>query len=403
MNRPRFLPGLILALSSPAVLAQAAPNAPPDAARGFNPKISLILSGTYSDYSSDAEPEVPGVLLGPETEPAGEGFSLGESELVIEANVDDQFHGWASVALEDEDGETVVAVEEAYIDTLALPAGLTVKAGRFFSELGYQNHIHGHAWDFVDLPLPYRALLAGQLNDDGVQLRWVAPTDLFVELGAEALAGRQFPGGGESRGGARSFVGFVHLGGDIGSSQSWRAGLSHLKASADGRVTGEEDAAESFGFTGDSDLTVVDLVWKWARNGNPADRSLVLQAEYFFREEEGAVAFDGDTTASSGYEGSQDGFYAQAVFQFIPRWRAGVRYDRLEPDNTLDPGAPEFDTLADDAPASRWSTMLDFSNSEFSRLRLQYTRDESRPADEADDRFYLQYIVSLGAHPAHQF
>ena len=56
--------------------------------------------------------------------------------------------------------------------------------------------------------------------------------------------------------------------------------------------------------------------------------------------------------------------------------------------------------LADHSP-SRISAMADFSNSEFSRLRLQVSRDHSRP--QVDDQFVVQYIMSLGAHGAHRF
>jgi hypothetical protein len=45
--------------------------------------------------------------------------------------------------------------------------------------------------------------------------------------------------------------------------------------------------------------------------------------------------------------------------------------------------------------------MTDWSNSEFSRLRLQYTRDEA--GLENDDQWGLQYIFSIGAHGAHTF
>jgi hypothetical protein len=45
--------------------------------------------------------------------------------------------------------------------------------------------------------------------------------------------------------------------------------------------------------------------------------------------------------------------------------------------------------------------MADFSNSEFSRVRLQLNRDDSGP--ETDDQIVLQYIMSLGAHGAHRF
>ena len=400
--------GLALLSATPAAAAE------PAASRGFNPKISLILQGTYADFSSEAEPEVAGVVLGPETELRPEGLSLAETELVVEANIDPQFHGWAAVALENEDGETVVAVEEAYVNTLALPWGLAAKAGRFFSDIGYQNRVHSHAWEFVDLPLVYRALLANQLKDDGVQLRWVAPTDLFLEFGVEGLRGAGFPAGGARRDGVNSGAAFAHLGGDVGAGGSWRLGLSHLKADADDRRSGEDVETA---FTGDSDLRILDFVFKWARNGNPAGQNVVFNAEFFLREEDGTLTANPDGTAdvdgdgfadpahASAYDGEQKGFYAQAVVQFIPRWRAGARYDRLESDNVLAPGPlGELAIVADNSyTPQRASVMVDFSNSEFSRIRLQYNRDETRPADEEDDQVILQYVMSLGSHPAHQF
>lgn len=407
MSALRSLSGAALALFTTTVAAQVSSETAP--ARSFNPRISLILGGTYADVSSDAPADVAGVLLGPETELHPEGFALGETELAIESNVDDQFHGWASVALENEDGETVVAVEEAYIDTLALPWGLALKAGRFLSDIGYQNRIHAHAWQFVDVPLVYRALLAGQLNDDGVQVRWVAPTDLFFEVGGELLRGAAFPGGGEDRSGARGLTLFSHLGGDLGASHSWRLGVSHLAADANDRRTGEDVATA---FSGDSDVRILDVVYKWAPNGNPAQRNFVFNAEFFHRIEDGTLTFNPDADPAfagpteTAYEGTQRGFYAQAIYQFVPRWRAGVRYDRLEADDNDIASNPagEFDGLLDRSYVpQRYSVMADFSNSEFSRLRVQYNRDETRPGGEADDQFFLQYVVSIGSHPAHQF
>ena len=45
--------------------------------------------------------------------------------------------------------------------------------------------------------------------------------------------------------------------------------------------------------------------------------------------------------------------------------------------------------------------MIDWTNSEFSRIRLQYNRESLTRED--DDQFILQYIMSLGAHGAHSF
>jgi hypothetical protein len=377
--------------------------------RNFNPNISLILQGSYASFDSDSEPVMPGFLLGPETELRPDGFSLGETELALEANVDDKFRGWATIALENEDGETVVELEEAYLNTLALPNGFGVKFGRFFSDFGYLNRVHSHAWDFADQPLVYRAFFANQLKDDGLQLRWVAPTDLFVELGAEALRGAGFPAGGEDRSGVNTTVAFARIGGDLNDSSSYRLGVSRINADADGREIEDEETEALTSFTGDSNTTGVDFVYKWAPNGNPAVNNFIFQAEYFDRDEDGEVDFDDGMglVANSPYSGSQKGYYLQGIYQFMPQWRVGLRYDRLKADNDV-PLAPGMDTTLDNladtsSDPQRWSTMIDWSGSEFSRIRLQYNRDESRPGGEKDDQWLLQYIYSLGAHPAHQF
>ena len=52
---------------------------------------------------------------------------------------------------------------------------------------------------------------------------------------------------------------------------------------------------------------------------------------------------------------------------------------------------------------TRHSAMLDWSPTEFSRLRLQLARDKSRADSPADNQVLLQYIASLGAHGAHRF
>ena len=50
----------------------------------------------------------------------------------------------------------------------------------------------------------------------------------------------------------------------------------------------------------------------------------------------------------------------------------------------------------------RNTLMVDWSPSEFSRVRLQFARDYSRMG-EPDNQVLLQYIMSLGAHGAHKF
>ena len=353
----------------------------------FNPDIGLILTGSFSQFKNDpANYTIPGFALGEEVGPGEEGFSLGESELNISANVDDLFYGRFTAALSS--GNTL-EIEESYLETVGLGNGATVKFGRFLSGIGYLNHKHSHTWDFVDQPLVYKAMLGNQYKDDGIQLRWLAPTDLFLEIGIEALRGEHFPAGGAANGGKGSKAIFAHIGGDINESNSWQAGISYLQTKSNARETG--DPVETF--TGNSKLGIIDVTWKWAPNGNSRQTNFVMQMEYFQRSEDGQYQ-------ANNYNADQNGYYLQGVYQFMPRWRVGLRYDHLHAD---DPGSAFAGTALDSQghDPSRWSAMLDFSRTEFSRLRLQYNRDES--SSNTDQQWYVQYIMSLGAHGAHSF
>ena len=69
--------------------------------------------------------------------------------------------------------------------------------------------------------------------------------------------------------------------------------------------------------------------------------------------------------------------------------------------NGLGPSAADFPVLADHNP-SRNTAMIDWSPSEFSRIRLQAASDKSR-IGVTDRQIFVQYIYSLGAHGAHKF
>lgn len=345
--------------------ATAPPPAPLPAASGgssnlaaFNPAISAILNGTYTNLSRDpAGFAIAGFAPGGEAGPGKRGFSLGESELVLSANVDPHFSGVLIASVTPED---TIGVEEAYGIWTAAPAGLVPKFGRFLSGIGYLNEQHSHAWDFVDAPLAYQAFLGGRYANDGLQVRWVAPMEHYLELGAEAGRGSSFPGTETDRNGVGSTALFAHTGGDLGESHSWRAGLSWLRVR-------EADAA----LDGRRSTAIADFVWKWAPNGNARETNAKLQGEYFRRDR-------------------QRGGYVQAVYQWSPLWRAGLRWDRLD-------AGPGYDF----AP-KRASAMVDYNPSEFSRIRLQYARSETLPGVR-DNQWFVQYILSLGAHGAHKY
>ncbi|MDB5799970.1 MAG: hypothetical protein JWL63_909 [Rhodocyclales bacterium] len=373
------------------------------AGSGFNPDVSLILSGLYTNLSRKPEDyRIAGFIPGGEIGPGARGFSLSESELGFSANIDHLFYGQANLAVSP---QNEISAEEAFIQTTALPAGLKIKAGRFFSSIGYLNDQHSHTWDFVDNPLVYQAFLGTQFSHDGVQLKWLAPTDTFIELGAEAGRGSNFPGSEVNRNGAGAQALFAHIGGDIGVSNSWRVGLSYLHATPKGRDYAETDAlgnSVTNSFSGGSRLIGADFIWKWAPNGNGERQNFKLQGEYFRRKEAGDLTYDTAVTAHSDrYTSSQSGWYVQGVFQFMPAWRVGLRYDLLD-SGVVDYGSNAANLASVDYRPARTSLMFDWSPSEFSRVRLQLARDKSRQG-AADNQLFLQYQMSLGAHGAHSY
>lgn len=401
MHRIAIPAALLIGAVSQPLAAQS------NAGTAFNPAISLTLMGQYANYSNLEELHLPGFQLGGEAGLPSSGFNLDHTELTISANIDPYFFGQMTAAIAEHDGETELELEEAFLQTSALPAGLGLTFGRFLSEVGYLNSHHPHAWDFVDAPLPLQAFLGGNYYDDGVRLNWLAPTPMLLELGAEAFRGGRFPTAADHDDDIGAYSAFVRLGGDLGTNHSWRLGLSRLWSDPVDRSDGHShDHGHGhnhiYAFSGNSDLTVLDAIWKWAPGGNMYNRHLTLQAEYFQRSEAGTVTEEVDNV-STGYRGTQRGLYAQAVYRFMPRWRTGLRYDRLWSDNRGNNTAllTEAELADADSAAQRYSAMLDFSPSEFSRLRLQYSRSDID--GETDNAVFLQYIMSLGAHGAHRF
>lgn len=389
----------------PAIFARKARQA---ADNSFNPQVSLILSGVYTNLQRDPESWSIGGFQpgGDEIGPGDRGFSLAESELVLSANIDPWFYGRAILAVTP---DSEVEVEEAFLQTRALPAGATVKAGRFFSGLGYLNEQHAHTWDFVDAPVVYQAMFGGQFKQEGVQGRWVLPTDQFVQLGLELGRGSGFPGTDRNRNAADALTLTAHTGGDIGVSHSWRAGASWLQTSAQGREwqdTNLDGDMVRNSFTGKSRIWALDGVWKWAPNGNATRTNFKLQGEYFRRKETGNVNYalndDGVSANSDAYRSAQSGWYVQGVYQFMPRWRVGLRHEQLDSGTVNYASNGTFMTNPDHKP-KRTSAMLDWSLSEFSRWRLQYNQDQVRLGGIKDNQIFLQYIMSLGAHGAHAF
>lgn len=404
------------------------------AGSAFNPQISLILTGEYShdnQHGGGAEliEEAAGILHGAhfhdQAHGRENGFNLGESELVLTATVDPYFDARFTAAFTQHE----VEIEEAWLQTRRLPVGLKVKAGRFLSEIGYQNSQHPHTWDFSDQNLAYQTLLGEHgLIDTGLQLTWLAPTPFYLLLGMEALQGREQerfgalseeedaetvlnPAAGtlaEHESGPRLFTVFTKFGPDLGDAHALQFGLSYARADQFQQLIDEDESAlsgDEFGLDGDQQLYGADLVYKFDAAGARGQGDLKFAAEYL-RLTKAMTVTAADTTApvaaGDRVTGTQDGYYLQATYGIAPRWQLGVRYERSGDRNALNEAGSQLGFAA----SSRSTVALSFYPSEFSRLRLQAARGDIYDENGVGaglEQILLSYTLSLGAHGAHRF
>jgi hypothetical protein len=404
-----------------------------------NWKASLIVEGVYYDSSRDVDDHeeghddhdddheeeheeedheehnhggIAGFPQGAHDHGFEEGLQAGHIEAVLTGNITDSLHSRFTLGLTETEEEGIEAeIEEAFVETQGLGNGLGIKAGRFFSDIGYLSSKHNHEWDFADNALVYKNLFGAHTYDDGIQFTYVAPTDTFIQIGTELLRGDDFPAADSGKTIGAATV-FAKVGGDIGTDHSWLAGIGQWRANGIEGRKGEahyhDDERITPSFNIDSTINVANVTYKWAPNGNPKERNFKFQAEYLQRDESGTLNMledDGHVHNAFAYDGKQSGWYMQGVYQFMPHWRAGLRYEKLDSDNTLagaSEHAYEASNLHDGGISpKRTSLMFDYSPREYSRLRLQFNKDETTA--EEDNQIILQYVHSFGSHGAHAF
>ncbi len=407
----------------------------------FNPAMSVVIGGRFYYDTEDGE----GYDILEHAAGAGDhhhgdghhhhhgpeqGFSLDEIELNFAAAVDNYFDAELTLAFEGRG----VEIEEAFMQTRSLPSGLTLKAGRFLSDIGYQNSQHAHDWAFADQNLPYLLLLGDHgLVDTGVQLSWVPATDTYMRFGFEAFQGEHEtlaayePGYDKTHDGNISNTspdhvdGFKHSGGprlftlygqfapDLGWDDAMQFGFSIVESSLH-----QEAVRHGSGYNlkeGTNRLYGLDWVYKRSTGGSFGAGDLTLQAEYLYREKDlEVVGYTGDRASRLGrkYSSTVDGLYLQGTYGIAPRWQAGLRYEAL--------GLLENkERWSNDASAEKHSTSsritaaATFYPTEFSLLRAQVSQNSIHEDDHGDHhkesftQFTLQYQVMLGAHAAHKF
>src|SRR6266513_571379 len=114
--------------------------------------MNISLDGLFALAYSSAK-DLNNVEVG-DHDPLQRGFNARNIELAFDGAVDPYFEGFANIVFKlDNDNNTAVEVEEAFLQTTSLPFNLQLKGGQFFAAFGRLKPTHPHTWDFADTPL----------------------------------------------------------------------------------------------------------------------------------------------------------------------------------------------------------------------------------------------------------
>ncbi len=342
---------------------------------------------------------------------ANRGLNFNYGEMSLYSVVDPYFDLFAVLDLEPESA----GLEETYFTTRKLPYGFKIKAGKFLATFGRVNEQHEHYWDFANRALISTALFGEDgLNEIGAQVTWVAPTSFFLVLGAEVLNGtneQSFGTTGFSNPigtvsipavqGPNLYIEFVRGSFDI-EDASILLGISN----ANGITRNDQGYSGGNGIAINTNTDIVggDLTVKYSLD---AIRFVSLQSEFMYRVMNGTEYNDSSIiSSSSSLDKHNSGFYAQAAFKLDQLWEIGVRYDLLI-QNDISLGGINQHTPSN---LPRYSAMIEYNPTEFSRLRLQIDRDLTRYVQTSGvlsqqpyTQFILQANFTIGAHGAHAF
>lgn len=372
-----------------------------------NAYMNISLDSVFAlAYSSAAD--LHNIEVG-DHDPQQRGFNARNTELAFDGAVDPYFQGFANVVfLLDNDNQTEVELEEAFLQTTSLPYHLQLKGGQFFADFGRLNPTHPHTWEFVDTPLVNGLFLGPDgLRGVGAQASWTLPLPWYSQLIFASQNGRGSTGFSFRNPGddgmffdrittdreARGLQDFVWIprfenSFNLSDTQTVLAGVSGAFGSNE---TGANSRTQIYG---------ADLLYKWKSSHADAGFPFVKwQTEFMYRRyEAGHGANDSFPVAETFHDW---GFYSQVLWGFKKGWTAGIRGDYVHMQDSM---------YTDDLDRqSRWRLTADLTwyPTEFSKIRLQYNQDFLKEnfflsAREVESVF-LQWEFILGSHGAHKF
>ena len=390
----------------------------------FNPALGLVFEPVFSykqrvqrfNAGSGANARGNGDDAVGNTFPAGFSAGLRTIELFASADVDTFARAYLiasghaeaiSSSGSEEFLKAFFEIEEAAIQTTSLPYNLSVRGGRFFADWGYLSRRHAH-----DLPQIDPAPSLGQLYDvsrtDGLELSWLAPTELYLQItggwgfnfgriGEDPLVQRRqnVVQGNVLFGTVRSYY-------DITDDNNVELGVSWLYT-PQSRVPEAMSAAL---LTVDSSTPIdryavdVDFHYRWYPLGRGLRQSLSVHGEILYDFGQGRRNVLGQTVSQGAWGG-----YVFGEYRISKRWRPGFRFDMYQLPSEPALVTNSFTGLVgstanatgDRTTVRTWSPYVTFYPSEFQRFILQFNYSSHGNADSAS-MVMLQWEAVIGSH-----
>jgi hypothetical protein len=296
---------------------------------------------------------------------------LNETEISLQATVDPYIRGdfFISLSRDPVTNKYGVEVEEGYLTTLSLPAGLQLKAGKFREAVGRINPTHPHALPFIDLPNAYVNLFGEEgLNDEGVSLSWLVPNKAFYqELIVQTTSGfSESPAFARSQGNHLIYLGHLKNFFTLNDNATLELGVTG--------ISGPNDSART------TNIAAADITYKYKPVQMNTYRSLTWQSELYYSHN--------NQTENNAVNAI--GLYSYIQYQLAKRTFLTGRYDYGE--------KPYNNSIKEQA----YSLTFGWYATEFSKMEVEAKTTD----DNINSRFYqawLRWIFVIGAHGAHQY
>lgn len=322
----------------------------------MNPQISVLGDFVYHTTDEDG-----GEL--------DNDFNFREAEIAFSANVDTYARGDMIVAIENEEGETEVALEEGYLTLLETPVdNLQGKFGKFRPYFGKTNKMHLHALPWTTYPDVVRNFLGEEgFSDAGVSVNYLIPnpTGIFSEMTFEAFNNNDTAVFGAGEEGETVYLGHWKNFLEITDDTSVELGGSYM--TGDNANGGGADSHVS-GF----DLTLNSQLLEKLRTTS--------HTEALFSKIQQPGEDDLDAW----------GMFSSLEQQINQRWWAFGRYDYSQ--------MPDDSSLS----AHAYSTGLTFAQSEYAFWRVMFTHTDNHVSEDSNE-VWLQLDFGIGPHRPHQY